>query len=91
MSTNLAYLQLTLCNNITHIMVFDINVLCSLMEHLILSKVDRTLTVTKQVNTSIISTKLASASLPARPRSAPSEHSRLLYLNLDHHKITGST
>ena len=48
MSTNLAYLQFTLLNNVSNIMVFDINVLCSLMEHLILSKVYGTLTVIKQ-------------------------------------------
>ena len=58
MSTYLAYLQLTFYNNITHIMVFDVNVLCSLMEHLILSKVNITLTVTKQINARIISTNL---------------------------------
>src|SRR3954471_16007382 len=40
-------------------MVLDINVLSSLMEHLIFCKVYGTLTVTKQSNARIISTKLS--------------------------------
>jgi hypothetical protein len=37
MSTNLAYLQFTLSDYVSHIMVFDTNVLGPLMEHLIFS------------------------------------------------------
>ena len=47
MCAYLAYLQLTLRDHIVNIMVFDINVLRSLMEHLIFSETYSTLTVTK--------------------------------------------
>jgi hypothetical protein len=55
MNTNLAYLQFTLCDYISHIMLLDINMLDPLMEQLILiSLVYSTLTAIKQVNASII-------------------------------------
>ena len=50
MSTDLAYLQFTLSNNISNIMVLDVNVLGPLREYLIFSKVYSTLTVTEQGN-----------------------------------------
>ena len=59
MSTYLAYLQITSSNNISNIVIFDINVLCLIMEHLILSELYCTLVATKQVNARIISTKLS--------------------------------
>ena len=46
MSTDLAYLQFTLCDHITDIMVLDANMLSPLMEHLIFSETYNTLTVT---------------------------------------------
>jgi hypothetical protein len=59
MSTNLAYLQFTLCKNVANIMVLDISVFCSRMKPLIFSKVYDTFTVTKQVNAKFISAKLS--------------------------------
>jgi hypothetical protein len=47
MSTNLGYLQSTICNYFLDIMILDINVLCSLMKYLIFCKIYSTLTVTK--------------------------------------------
>jgi hypothetical protein len=58
MSTYLAYLQFTLSDHVSRIMVFDIIVLHRLIEHLIFCKVYRTWTVIKRVNARIITTKL---------------------------------
>ena len=59
MSTDLANLQFTLCDDITNIITLDISMLSSLMEHLIFCETNSTLTVTEQVNARINSTKLS--------------------------------
>jgi hypothetical protein len=50
MSTNFVYFQSALCNNFSGIMVFNINVLCSLMKYLIFCEIYSILTVIKQIN-----------------------------------------
>jgi hypothetical protein len=69
MTTYLAYLQFTLYNNIANIMVLDINVLYLIMKHLIFSKVRDTLTIRKQINAKIISTKLSMQTFIPSPQS----------------------
>src|SRR6266508_2210744 len=47
MSTDLAYFNITLSNNISNIVMPHINMLCPFMKHLIFCKTDSTLAITK--------------------------------------------
>lgn len=63
MSTNLAHNSVTSSNNSTNKMMSNINMLYSLMEHMIFCKEDGTLNVTKDGSNVQVFTKLAEQSL----------------------------